>query len=417
VAPVPSDEMIKNPTMMSNADYALLFEAIFEQETTGVAVTTLDGQFLRVNRALCRMTGYGEAELLQKSFRDITHPDDLESNQEFRQRLLSGEAAKHTHDKRYVHKNGRPIRVRIVVTVARDVSGVPQSCATLVHDMTATMETRDALRESEQRFRGMVEMSSDWYWEQDAALRFVHLPGAQERHFDSETNFDPETTLGRTRWELSDLGDLPERVWERHIAKLERREPFYDFVYLRRSKSGGMRYLSVSGQPVFDREGQFTGYRGVGKDVTEQIRAQKALELSEVRYRTLFEVHPQPMWVVDSKTLAFLAVNEAAVRHYGYSREEFLSMTADQLRLPEDVSELIKAFEDQSRSYRYRLWRHRKKDGELIWVEIVSFNLEFDGRRARLGVVTDVTARLKAEDEAHEIGRKRQSVLKGDESA
>lgn len=402
--------------MRSDAGDAQLFAAIVDQESTGVAVTTLDGHFLRVNPALCTMTGYSEAELLQKSFRDITHPDDVESNQEFRQRLLSGEAARHSHDKRYVRKDGRPIRVRIVVTVARDVSGVPQSCATLVHDMTATLEARNALRESEHRFRGMVEMSSDWYWEQDAQLRFVHLPGAQERHFDSETNFDPETTLGRTRWELPDLGDLPEKVWERHIAKLERREPFYDFVYLRRSKSGGMRYLSVSGQPVFDREGQFTGYRGVGKDVTEQIRAQKALELSELRYRTLFEVHPQPMWVVDSKTLAFLAVNAAAVRHYGYSREEFLSMTADQLRLPEDVSELIKAFEDQSRSYRYRLWRHRKKDGKLIWVEIVSFNLEFDGRRARLGVVTDVTERLKAEEGAHEIGLEHQSVPKGGQS-
>ncbi|MGB5080918.1 MAG: PAS domain S-box protein [Burkholderiales bacterium] len=405
-----------DPVLGSVAGDAQLFAALFDQEVTGVAVTTLDGRFLRVNRALCGMTGYGEEELLQRSFQDITHPDDLESNEDFRQRLLSGEAAKYTHDKRYLRKDGRPIRVRIVVTVARDASGSPQSCATLVHDMTAPMEARDALRESERRFRRMVEMSTDWYWEQDAELRFVHLPGVQERHFDAATNFDPETTLGRRRWELPDLGDLPEKAWERHIEKVERREPFYDFVYLRRSKSGGMRYLSVSGEPVFDREGQFAGYRGVGKDVTEQVRAQKALELSELRYRTLFQVHPQPMWVVDSKTLRFLAVNEAAVTHYGYSREEFLSMTADQLRLPEDVSELIRAFEDQSRSYRQRLWRHRKKNGDLISVEIVSFNLEFDGRRARLGVVTDVTERLKAEDRAREIERKYQALLKGDEA-
>src|SRR6266571_2590838 len=90
----------------------------------------------------------------------------------------------------------------------------------------------------------------------------------------------------------------------------------------------------ATGQPIFDVQGDFKGYHGVGKDVTETARSQKALEESEQRYRMLFEVHPHPMWVSDNKTLAFLAVNQAAIRHYGYSREEFLSMTAEHLRPP-----------------------------------------------------------------------------------
>jgi PAS domain S-box-containing protein len=193
---------------------------------------------------------------------------------------------------------------------------------------------------------------------------------------------------------------------------LDRRQPFHDFVFLRRNDLGEMRYMSVSGEPVFDRDGMFTGYRGIGKDVTEQVRAQKALESSEARYRTLFEMHPHPMWVVDSKTLAFLAVNEAAVKHYGYSREEFLSMTADQIRPPEEVPQLTQAFQDQSHAYRHRLWVHRKKSGELIRVEIVSFNLTFDGRPARLGVVTDITERIKAEERSRQTEGRGPSVKK-----
>ncbi len=333
-----------------------LFDSLFDQEATGIAVTTLAGRFLRVNRALCAMSGYSAEELLEKTFRDITHPDDLESNESFRQRLLSGDAANHTLDKRYIRKDGKLISVRIVVTVVRDSSGSPQCCTTLVHDMTANTQAQDASRESEHRFRRMVEMSTDWYWEQDAQLRFVQVPGLEKKHF------DPETVIGRTRWELPDLGPFPETVWERHRTLLERREPFHEFVFLRRSKLGEMRYLSDSGEPVFNREGRFAGYRGIGKDVTEQVRAQKALEESEARYRTLFDVHPHPMWVVDSRTLAFLAVNDAAVRYYGYSREEFLSMTADQIRPPEEVPELLNAFQDQSRSYRHREWLHRNAD-------------------------------------------------------
>jgi PAS domain S-box-containing protein len=383
-----------------------LLDSLFAQEATGIAVTTLEGRFLRVNRALCRMTGYTEEELLERTFRDITHPDDVEPCENRRQQLLSGQAAGHTLDKRYVRKDGKLIWVQIVVTVVRDASRLPQCCATLVHDMTANTRAREALQESEQRFRRMVEMSTDWYWEQDAQMRFVKLPGFERRHFNRET------AVGRTRWELPDLGPLPETVWERHKAMLERREPFHDFVFLRRNDFGEMRYMSVSGEPIFDRDGRFTGYCGIGKDVTEQVRAQKALESSEARYRTLFELHPHPMWVVDSKTLAFLAVNEAAVRHYGYSREEFLSMTADQIRPPEEVPQLTQAFQDQSRAYRHRLWVHRKKNGELIRVEIVSFNLIFDGRPARMGVVTDVTERIKAEERSRRAAVRSVSVLK-----
>ena len=383
-----------------------LLGSLFAQEGTGIAVTTLGGRFLRVNRALCRMTGYSEAELLEMRFWDITHPDHIESNENFRRQLLSGETATYTHDKRYVRKDGKLIWVQTVVTIVRDGSGSPQCCATLVHDMTANMRAREALQESEHRFRRMVEMSTDWYWEQDAQFRFTRVPGFEKR------NFDADLVIGKTRWELPDLGPLPEKVWERHRAMLERREPFYDFVFLRRDKSGQLRYLSVSGEPVLDSEGSFTGYRGIGKDVTHQVHAQKALEDSEARYRTLFEMHPHPMWVVDSATLAFLAVNQAAVRHYGYSREEFISMTADQIRPPEEVSQLTKAFQDQSRSYRHRQWLHRKKNGELIHVEIVSFNLKFGGRPARLGVVTDITELVKAEEHSRRTGRRGSSFLK-----
>lgn len=251
----------------------------------------------------------------------------------------------------------------------------------------------------------MLQMSSDWYWAQDAQFRFIELPGFEKR------DFSPEAAIGMTRWELSDAGLLPDGVWQQHRAKLERHEPFSDFVFMRYNNAGELRYLSVTGEPVFDRNGNFEGYRGVGKDVTEEVRVQKAIEGSEARYRLLFDIHPHPMWVVDSRTLAFLAVNESAVSLYGYSKEQFLTMTADQIRPPEDVPRLLKVFEDQSRAYQRRFWRHKKKNGELIDVEITSFNLEFDGRPARLGVVTDITERLKAEERAREIEGRYQALL------
>jgi PAS domain S-box-containing protein len=388
------------------SDDALL-GALVDQSATGVVVCDVTtGRMRQVNAAMCRMTGYSEQELLQRTIRDITHPDDIEPGEQVLRRLLAGEIETHTYDKRYVRKDGSPLWVQVVITVVRDAAGAPQCYAGLIHDITATMQAQEALAESEERFRRMVAMGSDWYWEQDAQFRFVELPGFERR------NFSPENTVGYTRWELPDLGPLPEKVWQQHREKLARHEPFKDFVFLRYDDSGVLHYLQVSGEPIFDRDGTFKGYRGIGNDATAQVGAMKALEASEARYRKLFDVHPYPMWVVDAKTFAFLAVNDAAVKLYGYSKAEFLAMTADQIRPTEDVSRFLRAFEDRSHAYRHRVWRHVKKSGDLIDVEITSFNLEFDGRPARLGVINDITDRLKAEERARDIELRYDALMK-----
>jgi PAS domain S-box-containing protein len=378
-------------------DGEALFRSLFAQTGVGIAVGSLEGRLLRANEALCRMLGYGEQELLQKTVQDITHPDDLESNREFREELLSGRSQARAYEKRYLRKDGSPIWVQIAGTVLRDESGSAQCFVVLVHDISELKSAQDALKASESRFRRMVELSSDWYWVQDENFRFVELSGVEKR------GIDPEAFIGKARWEIQGPGSLPERAWQQHREKLERHEPFSDFVYVVPDNAGEMRYLSVTGVPIFDAQGKFMGYHGVGKDVTDKARALKDLEDSEQRYRMLFDIHPRPMWVVENRTLRFLAVNQAAVGHYGYSREEFLSMTAEQLRPPGDIAQLLKDFQDPSRSYMQRVARHRKKNGELIDVEIVAFNLVFDDRPARLGVINDVTERLKAEQQAREL--------------
>jgi PAS domain S-box-containing protein len=276
-------------------------------------------------------------------------------------------------------------------TVVRDEAGAPVCTVMVVHDISAL---KRSLRKSKRRFRSMIEMGSDWYWTQDTEFRFVEVTG-----MDEETLDGTDVVVGKARWEIPGLAPMPEKVWQQHRERLQRHETFSEFVFLRRNREGEMRYLSVSGEPLFDDKGEFTGYHGVGKDITERARSQKALEDSDARHRKLFDEHPHPMWVVDAKTLAFLEVNIAAIRLYGYSREEFLAMTADQIRPEEDVDDLRKAFEDPG-NYRQRLWRHRKKDGDVIPVKITSFNLEFDGRWARFGVIEDLTERLQAEERA-----------------
>jgi PAS domain S-box-containing protein len=378
-----------------------LFGALFEQSAAGIGVFSIGGRFLRANPALCRLLGYSEQELQQKTHLDVIHMEDLEAAAVARAQLISGKLKPRLSERRYVHRDGSTVWVQMSGVVVRDEAGAPQCTVLVVNEISPL---KRAARKSKQRFRRMVEMSSDWYWVQDEQFRFVEVEGL-------EPELDSDVVVGSARWEIPGLGALPEKAWEQHRAKLERHESFSDFVFLRTNRAGELRSLSVSGEPLFDEKGKFIGYHGVGKDITERARDQKALEESEKRYRTLFDVHPQPMWVVDAGTLAFLAVNNAAIRLYGYSKEEFLALTADQIRPEEDVDDLRRAFADWSNNYSQRIWRHRKKSGEVIPVRVTSFNLEFAGRRARLGVIEDLTERLMAEERAKQSEQRYRALL------
>jgi PAS domain S-box-containing protein len=132
----------------------------------------------------------------------------------------------------------------------------------------------------------------------------------------------------------------------------------------------------------------------------ERARAERALQESEERYKLLFESNPQPMWVFDQETFRFLAVNEAAVRSYGYSREEFLSMTIKDIRPAEDVPALLENVAQAARGLdQAGAWRHRKKDGTVLEVEITSHDIIFDGREAGLVLAADVTERRRLEEQ------------------
>ncbi|MGL4497946.1 MAG: putative bifunctional diguanylate cyclase/phosphodiesterase [Planktothrix sp.] len=124
------------------------------------------------------------------------------------------------------------------------------------------------------------------------------------------------------------------------------------------------------------------------------------LEKSEQRYRSLFSAHPQPMWVYDVKTLNFLAVNEAAIQHYGYSEAEFLGMKITEIRPPEEIPRLMESLSKIQMGFnRVGLWRHYKKDGTLIAVEITGHTLEWKGKFAEVILAQDVTERLKTKAE------------------
>jgi PAS domain S-box-containing protein len=129
-------------------------------------------------------------------------------------------------------------------------------------------------------------------------------------------------------------------------------------------------------------------------------RAEAALREGEAHYRTLFEANPHPMWVFDAETLRFLAVNDAAVKRYGYSRDEFLAMTLKDIHPPEGVPRLLAVLARWRRpAYGAEVWRHLRRDGTVREVEVSAHALDYHGRPAWLVLAVDVTERRRVEAE------------------
>ena len=138
--------------------------------------------------------------------------------------------------------------------------------------LAARQRAEEALQESEERFRTLVQFSFDVYWETDAQHRFIHQEFAEDLADAPASGSE----IGKTRWEVPYL-EPDEEAWRKHRETLDAHMPFRDFELARSAPDGSKRYVSVSGLPVFDEKGSFVGYRGVGRHITERRRAEEAL--------------------------------------------------------------------------------------------------------------------------------------------
>jgi len=201
------------------------------------------------------------------------------------------------------------LALRVIVQFALLGSG-------LVAGLGLLKMVKRSLAEAEERtarFRGLLGMAVDWYWEMDREFRFTHV--AEERP--GSSGLDLESRIGKTPWEIDGMG-LSDDELDAHRADLESHRAFHGMVARRIGTDGSARWVSISGEPRFDAQGNFRGYWGVGRDVTHEVAAEQTVHATETRYRELFRRSPSPLvlhrWgrVVDA--------NPAAMAMFGYAQ-------------------------------------------------------------------------------------------------
>ncbi|HJP94190.1 MAG TPA: PAS domain S-box protein [Pyrinomonadaceae bacterium] len=265
---------------------------------------------------------------------------------------------------------------------ADDYLEIPFDSTRLIAKVSRLLE-RSRLEAS---YRDLVEQASDMIFTQDLSGKLTSMNLAGQNFLGRK----PDEIIGNSFFAV--FGIIPES--NGFAGNLSRPQEAREFrhQFVARSAAGEDRWLDLIISPVKDKLDETVGFRGLARDITERKRFEEALRDSEERYRLLFESTPQPIWVYNEDTLTFLAVNEAATRTYGFTRDEFLSMTIDDIRPHEDIPTLM-IKNDPNDLVISSPWRHRTKDGKTIYVEMSSHPVVFDGKHSKLVIVNDVTER------------------------
>jgi PAS domain S-box-containing protein len=245
-------------------------QRLVDANIIGIIISDLEGRILEANDAFLRMLGYDQEDLALGGLnRTKLTPAEWRDRDARTVAELKTIGIVQPFEKEYFRKDGSRVPVLMGGTLFDEKANQGVS---FVLDLTERKRAEQELRASEERFRTLVQFSFDVYWESDAQHRFIRQEFA-ESVVDAPAR---GSELGKTRWEVPYLEPDAE-AWRKHRETLDAHLPFRDFELARPMPDGGKRYVSVSGLPVFDENGRFTGYRGVGRHITERKQAEQAL--------------------------------------------------------------------------------------------------------------------------------------------
>lgn len=361
----------------------------------GICISTRDGRIIEANDAFLRIVGYDRDDLVAGRVRwmDLTAPESLDRTA-LALAELDSTGTIQPFEKEYFRKDGS--RVPVLVGVAAFDEERYQLVA-FVLDLTERRRSEQELRESEERFRTLVQFSFDAYWETDAQHRFIR------QEFAESVSDAPATgsELGKTRWEVPHL-EPDEDAWRKHRETLDAHLPFRDFELARPTPDGGKRYISVSGLPVFDETGRFIGYRGVGRHITERKRAEEELRASEARFRTFVD-HATDMFMLHRENGTIVDVNRQACEALGYTRDELIGMAPSAFD-PDAKAAFVRHMKERlETSEILTVESHsRRRDGTMFPVEIRVREFTQGDQRFVISLARDITERKRAEAEARE---------------
>jgi len=378
------------------------YRQLFQNSVEGIYENPPEGGFRLANPAMARILGYASAEeLMALAPHQVTACYASPTRRaEFFALLEAGRDRVQDFESEVVRPDGSRIWISENVRAIRDASGKVAYVQGLVTDITARKQAELALRESEDRWRLAVLGINAGIWEKNLVTgesfysdRSKEMLGFAPHELSSRR----EDWVPRIHPDDVHMGRV---AMEEHIAG---NRPYYQVEHRFRCKDGTYKWILSRGKALLNEQGEAVRVVGVHTDISESKHSERALRESEKRYRRLFLSHPYPMWIYDRETLRFLAVNDAAISFYGYTREEFERMTLAEIRPEAEREQLREAVRSmQPGANQMGVFTHLCRDGRLVRIEVTTLVFTDQGREQVLGIAKDLTEQEEAQSAVRE---------------
>ncbi len=370
-----------------------LFRGMFEQAAVGMAqIDSRTGEFLRINRKLCDITGYSATEMTASTFQSITHPDDLQKDLDNMDRLLAGEIRSFSLEKRYIRKDGDTVWVNLTVSPLWDPGAPPEYHLAIVEDITERKRAERNLRESEERFARVFHSSP-------ACQLISTYPGGKivdvNEAYCRLIGRAREGLLGRTTAELGIWRSAEDRAEAFRSFAADGRIQQREVVFTR--GTGELITVLASVEPI-ELRGESCVVSTV-VDITERRKAAAALRQSEERYRRLVEISPDAVFINQDDVIVY--ANPAMARLIGAGDPaRIVGKNPLEIFHPaslELVKERIKALRETDKAVPAVVEKVLRLDGSIVMAEVSAIPFELEGGRAIQVIMRDISERLAAE--------------------
>ncbi|MRS03200.1 PAS domain S-box protein, partial [bacterium] len=317
-------------TLLENIEY---FKASFDNANIGACLVTMDGSFIKVNDELCRLTGYSRDELAKLKFNDITHPEDREIGLISIRKILANEISQTSFEKRYIHKSGKIVWVKVSTSGVRNAKGEMQYCVTYVQDITEEKNAEEIIRESEANLKSAQRYAhiGSWVWD----VKANHLKWSDEMF--NIFGIEKESFSGNLQEVIANAihPDDREKVEESNRSVVELGKPIpLEYRVIR--PDGSIRYVwAEAGELILDDKGAFSILKGTVQDITYRKLIEQSLFESEERYRLVDESSQDLIYSYDRQS-RFTHANSSMCKLMGLKLEEIIGKTHEELGFPQE---------------------------------------------------------------------------------
>ncbi len=361
------------------------YRSLLENASDAIYLVDDKGNFAEVNESMCKMTGYSRDELLRSNIERIIDPEQLKTDPVVHGYRSPDQSV--IRERRFIHKEGKVFEVEINVKMFAD-----KKVLIIARDITSRKRMEAELMEAELKFRTLAEKSMvGVYIVQKGKFSYVNP------RFASVFGYEPAELINTVAVEAVIHESYRAIALEYVKSRMEGKENSVHYEAVGNKKDGTTNWVEFYGsRAVIGGEPTIIGSM---LDITERKRAEEELKSSELKYKLLFKSNPQALWMIAKDDLSIISVNDAAANLYGYARDELLTQHVTVFRPIEDLAQQLDIFqEDFSTSADLGIIRQVKKDGSVMFVHIIAHDITFDGRKVRLSLTTDVTEKLKAEE-------------------